>query len=215
MKLLQLSAGQGPAECALAVTLASQTLLTQASKLGVSLTLLEAETAEYKGIYKSLLYRVNEAPLTPSQLAFLKQWQGTMQWICKSPYRPKHGRKNWFFDVRLWTVEDRQVQDAADFDVKTCRASGAGGQHVNTTDSAVQITHKPTGIQVKVQTERSQHQNKRLAWALMLHKLQQQTVETQDRLKRNLRGQHHTLERGNAVRVFIGKEFAERPSNTV
>jgi peptide chain release factor 1 len=61
--------------------------------------------------------------------------------------------------------------DDRDLEFKACRGSGAGGQHRNTTDSAVQVTHKPTGIQVRVESERSQHQNKELAKALLRARL--------------------------------------------
>lgn len=63
--------------------------------------------------------------------------------------------------------------DDRDLDFKTCRGSGAGGQHRNTTDSAVQVTHKPTGIQVRVESERSQHQNKEMAKNLLRARLMQ------------------------------------------
>lgn len=59
-----------------------------------------------------------------------------------------------------------------DLDIRCCRGSGAGGQHRNTTDSAVQVTHLPTGLQVRVESERSQHQNKESALALLRVKLQ-------------------------------------------
>jgi len=63
--------------------------------------------------------------------------------------------------------------DERDLEFKTCRGSGAGGQHRNTTDSAVQLTHKPTGIQVRVESERSQHQNKDTARSILRARLQE------------------------------------------
>ena len=69
------------------------------------------------------------------------------------------------------------VLDERDLEVYTCRGSGAGGQHRNTTDSAVQIKHKPTGIMVRVESERSQHQNKATAMELMRARLQEAETE--------------------------------------
>ena len=75
---------------------------------------------------------------------------------------------------------DVQVRlDERDLDYRTCRASGAGGQKVNKTDSAVQLTHKPTGLMVRVETERSQHQNRATALALLRARLWQTQRDAQ------------------------------------
>jgi peptide chain release factor len=105
-------------------------------------------------------------------------------------------------------VPDNTLRDA-DIRFETLRASGPGGQHVNKTDSAVRATHLPSGLSVKVQTERSQHANKRLARALLAHKLQTQAEQaaTTERTERWLC--HSNVERGNATRVFRGEGFVE------
>ena len=91
----------------------------------------------------------------------------------------------------------------------TLRSSGPGGQHVNKTDSAVRATHLASGISVKVQSERSQHANKRLARLLIAWKLEQQQQENNAVLKSQRRMFHHQIERGNPRRTFTGMAFIE------
>ena len=75
---------------------------------------------------------------------------------------------------------DVQIRlDDRDLDYRTCRASGAGGQKVNKTDSTVQLTHRPTGLMVRVETERSQHQNRATALALLRARLWQSQHDSQ------------------------------------
>ena len=111
--------------------------------------------------------------------ALSESWCGTIQWICPSPY------------------------------YETLRSSGPGGQHVNKTDSAVRATHLSSGISVKVQSERSQHANKRLARLLIAWKLEQQQQENSAALKSQRRMFHHQIERGNPRRTFTGMAFIE------
>jgi len=92
------------------------------------------------------------------------------------------------------------------------RASGSGGQHVNKTDSAVRATHVASGLSVKVQSERSQLPNKRLAGQLLAGKLQALAQVQADRDKSQRRQLHLQAERGNAVRVFSGPGFVEQLS---
>ena len=135
MILLQLSSGQGPDECAHAVALATKNLLKACEKNAVKVNILETVLGQNKDTFKSVLLELSGKDAT----LIANDWQGVMQWICQSPFRPKHKRKNWFFSGQMYEVNEQTFNDEIRF--QTCRASGAGGQHVNTTDSAVQATH--------------------------------------------------------------------------
>lgn len=135
-------------------------------------------------------------------------WQGVLQWTCASRLRPGHGRKNWYFGGAVYQPPADPPSGEVRFE--TMRASGAGGQHVNKTESAVRATHVASGISVRVESERSQHANRRLALALLARRLELQATERQDALKAERRLFHHRIERGNPVRVFVGEGFVCR-----
>ncbi|EGM2240005.1 peptide chain release factor H, partial [Salmonella enterica] len=101
---------------------------------------------------------------------------------------------------------DEQMQ-SDEIRFETLRSSGPGGQHVNKTDSAVRATHLASGISVKVQSERSQHANKRLARLLIAWRLEQQRQNECAALKSERRLFHHQIERGNPLRIFKGMAF--------
>lgn len=201
MILLQLSSGQGPDECARAVALAQTALLKQCSLCEVKATVLEVVKGINKNACKSVLLELNG----PNSEMLANQWHGVMQWVCQSPYRPKHKRKNWFFSGRIYEVNEQSFNDEIRF--QTCRASGAGGQHVNTTDSAVQATHIESGISVRVETERSQHANKRLAKMLIMQKLAERKSEHMTEQEKQRWSQHWDLQRGNPKQIFRGARF--------
>ncbi|PXF31394.1 hypothetical protein WH50_09940 [Pokkaliibacter plantistimulans] len=201
MMLLQLSAGQGPDECARAVALAAEVLQKQAARLAISVTELERVAGQKPGCLKSILFEVSGL----DAMSWAQQWSGAMQWICESPYRPGHKRKNWFFSGQLYTLDDQHMDEQISY--KACRASGPGGQHVNKTESAIQATHVQTGLTVHIASERSQHANKRLARALLLHKLAERQNEQQARQEQQRWSQHQEVQRGDAVRVFRGSGF--------
>lgn len=208
MILLQLSAAQGPAECCLAVTKTLQYLLAEVAELNeqvqerpLTVQLLEQKEGPERHTLRSVLLSVEG----DGARAFAESWSGSIQWICQSPYRPTHKRKNWFIAGKLFEFEEVSASEEIRFE--TCRASGAGGQHVNKTDSAIRAIHVATGISVKVQSERSQHSNKRLAMFLLRHRLNEMKDEAnaaQNALRHQLRKQ---VERGAATRMFKGEKF--------
>ncbi|RGE46938.1 peptide chain release factor H [Comamonas testosteroni] len=197
MLLIQITAAHGPTECEYAARLTLRELLKEAQREGTALQLLE-ETPTVAGC-KSALLRI-EAEAMP---LWLKDWLGTIQWVFESPFRPHHPRKNWFVAVQRCAAPEALPQDS-EILFQACRASGKGGQRVNTTDSAVHAIHVASGIAVKVMTERSQHANKRLARELIALKLaQRQELSAQQSAKQRSQ-QHWKVERGKPVKLMRG-----------
>lgn len=209
MILLQLTANTGPEECCLAVRKALAVLLSECEQADVRTELLEHVPGERPGNSRSVLLSLEGA----QALNLASRWCGSVQWVCPSPYRPGHRRKNWFIGVEAFETEapesDRALRDQ-NIRYEAIRASGPGGQHVNKTDSAVRATHLPSGLSVKVHTERSQHANKRLARALLAHKLAALSDGAEMAARNQRWRQHHGVERGNAARTFVGERFVER-----
>lgn len=201
---LQLTANTGPAECCLAVTKALTVLQKEAKQSEVKLTIIEEVEGRVRGTLFSVLLEIKGSKAT--ELA--ERWTGTFQWICKSPYRPLHGRKNWFLSGAIFLPVIPLPESEIIY--KTTRSSGPGGQHVNTSDTAVIAIHIGTGKSVRVQTERSQYQNKILAGQLLSAKLAALEQLEQIKGKAARRMHHYQVERGNANRVFIGPDFIEK-----
>lgn len=201
MMLLQLSSAQGPAECELAVTHALRRLHHEAEAQNVRLGIIEQVASQARDAHRSVLVSLDGEHA--ANLA--RRWTGTLLWICKSPLRPAHRRKNWYFAGQPFCALEET--EGGEIRFEAMRASGPGGQHVNKTDSAVRATHVATGISVKVQSERSQHDNKRLARLLIQQRLADRQEQSVQELRLQRRGAHHRVERGNAVRTFSGSAF--------
>ena len=214
MILLQLSAGQGPVECAKAIGLAIKTIEKQCRAKDIKCDIVQAVSIKERGCFKSALLQLDSSHIKPSSNEVAKQlaqsWQGAMLWICSSASLPHQKRlntkrKNWFFSGHMYEINETQLDKSVTF--QTCRASGAGGQHVNTTDSAVRATHTETGISVRVESERSQHANKRLARALLFQKLETEKLANMTQQEKARWQQHWEVQRGNPVKTFKGENF--------
>ena len=148
-------------------------------------------------------------PVLQSQIIndFLQTWVGVVLWRQASSFRLQHPRKNWFILVQKFDFPE--LIPNSEIIYQTIRSSGPGGQHVNKTETAVRATHIATGMSVKVQTERSQLANKKLANLLITQKLNEmQDLKVKgDKAQRRL--QHFQNLRGNPIRTFIGENFLE------
>lgn len=204
MIIMQLSSGQGPAECCLAVAKTLCILLKEADKSHVKYQLIEQELGNKTNTFRSVLLSLEG----DKARHFAQRWQGSIQWVCQSPYRPSHPRKNWFIGCNFSELKE-QSSDSLALDFEACRSSGPGGQHANKTNSAIRATHRLTGLSVKVQSERSQHANKRLAIQLIQYKLENKANEQHQILKNTRHKGHHKVERGKAIRIFLGRQFNE------
>lgn len=201
-KIIQFTAGRGPAECTWVVAKVLKVFLKLLSDTGIDYDILHKENGHQNGTVQSVTIRIRG-----KDLSFLNEWIGTIQWIGKSAFRKHHKRKNWY--IGCSEIKDLPTLDIDTKDVKyqAIRSSGAGGQHVNKVSSAVRATHIPTGIQVLVMDSRSQHQNKQIAIQRLKDKV---AVHNMTQLQLSAKNQwinHTSLERGNPVNTFRGTDF--------
>jgi peptide chain release factor 2 len=168
-----------------------------AEKRGFKADLLEVSPGEEAGI-KSATFRVSG----DNAYGLYSAEKGVHRLVRLSPFDAANRRQTSFAGVEVSPVVDASADvkiDDEDLQVDTYRASGAGGQHVNKTDSAVRITHRPTGIVVQCQNERSQSSNKATAMAMLRSRLAE--------LEERKRQEEIAAERGEAQDVNFGSQI--------
>jgi peptide chain release factor 2 len=168
-----------------------------AEKRGFNAELLEVSPGEEAGIKSATFMAKGE-----NAYGLYASEKGVHRLVRLSPFDAAHRRQTSFAGVEVSPVvdaiEDVEIDDD-DLQIDTYRASGAGGQHVNKTDSAVRITHKPTGIVVQCQNERSQSSNKAEAMTMLRSKL----LELEERKRR----EQIAKEKGEAQDVNFGSQI--------
>lgn len=172
-----------------------------AEKNGFSVETLEMSEGEGAGI-KSVTLLI-EGPMA---YGYLKAESGVHRLVRISPFDSNARRHTSFASVFAWAEVDDDIKieiNPADVDMETYRSSGAGGQHVNKTDSAVRLRHKPSGIVVQCQTQRSQIQNREKAMKMLKAALYEKEVEARNKAKEEVESGKKANEWGSQIRSYV------------
>ena len=198
---LEIHAGAGGTEAQDWAEMISRMYIRWSESHAYRVELIEESVGDEAGI-KSQTFKISGL----NAFGWLKTESGVHRLVRISPFDSSSRRHTSFASVWVYPYIDDKIEvkyDEKDCRIDTYRSSGAGGQHVNKTDSAVRITHKPTGIVVQCQSERSQHQNRAKCWEMLrsrLYELELQVRESSLKETENLKSE---IGWGSQIRSYV------------
>ncbi len=172
-----------------------------AERGGYKVEVLQIHSGEEAGIKSATLLVKGD-----NAYGWLKTESGVHRLVRISPFDSAARRHTSFASVWVFPVVDDRIEleiNEGDVRTDTYRASGAGGQHVNTTDSAVRLTHVPTGIQVACQSERSQHKNRATAWDMLRARLYEEELKRREEAAMATEAGKTEIGWGHQIRSYV------------
>jgi len=199
--IMEIHPGAGGTEAMDWASMLYRMYMRWAERRGFKITLLDYEDGEEAGM-KSCSVLIEGSMV----YGYLKAENGVHRLVRISPFDSNARRHTSFASVEVVPEfeDDMDIEiDDKDLEVVTMRSSGAGGQHINKTDSAVRMTHKPTGITVFCQTQRSQLQNREACMNMLKSKLLQLKICEQEQRMRDIKGEVKANEWGSQIRSYV------------
>ena len=203
--ILSLHAGAGGTESCVWAQMLFRMYSKWADSRGYELVVLDSLDGDEAGI-KSITFQINGE----NAYGYLKSEKGVHRLVRISPFNAAGKRQTSFVscDVMPDIEEDLDIEiNEDDLRIDTYRSSGAGGQHINKTSSAIRITHLPTGIVVQCQNERSQHQNKDKAMQMLKAKLYLLKEQENAEKAAGIRGEVTEIGWGNQIRSYVMQPY--------
>ena len=198
---LDIQAGSGGTEAQDWAEMLLRMYLRWAEARGFKAELTECSAGEVAGIKSASIHIQGEYAF-----GWLRTETGVHRLVRKSPFDSGNRRHTSFASVFLSPEIDDNIEidiNPADVRTDTYRASGAGGQHVNKTDSAVRLTHEPSGIVVQCQSQRSQHANRDFAWKQLKAKLYELEIQKRSSEQQALEDSKSDIGWGSQIRSYV------------
>jgi peptide chain release factor 2 len=198
---MDIQSGSGGTEAQDWAQILERMYLRYCERKGFRVQLLEESPGDIAGI-KSVSLKI----MGDYAYGQLRTETGIHRLVRKSPFDANNRRHTSFASVFVYPEVDDTIEieiNPADLRIDTFRASGAGGQHINKTDSAIRITHEPTGIVVQCQNDRSQHRNRAEAMAMLKSRLYELELRKRDEEKQALEDTKSDIGWGHQIRSYV------------
>ncbi|HET7604452.1 MAG TPA: peptide chain release factor 2 [Sphingomicrobium sp.] len=198
---IEVNAGAGGTESQDWAEMLQRMYTRWAERHGFKVEMIDHHSGEQAGIKSATILVKGE-----NAYGNLKTESGVHRLVRISPYDSNARRHTSFSSVWVYPVIDDDIDievNETDLKIDTYRSSGAGGQHVNTTDSAVRITHLPTGIVVQCQNERSQHKNRATAWAMLRARLYEAELKRREEEAQAAAAAKSDIGFGHQIRSYV------------